>query len=174
MAPFLNVFKDCQHCLYNYYIDWKCTPNKKEVCGDILKNWEFIKNGMLGESNDSITIPFMYFDQREKQTKGGEIRKILTAVQEDVNISFLCNFVENILSKIIHHRNLLKNFRTLYPQIVGNLSTAELIVDFAENLTIPLSRQPQSMYWAENQISIHSGIFKKMERKHTTHIFHPT
>ena len=153
----------------NCYIEWKCTPNKKEVFGDILKNWEFIKNGMLEESNDSITIPFMYFGKRNKQTKGGEIRKILTAVQQDVNISFLCNFVENISSKIIHYRNLLKNFRTLYPQIVGNLSTAELIVDFAEYLTVPLSKQPQSMYWVENQVSIHSGIFKKNGEK----TYHP-
>ena len=42
-------------------------------------------------------------------------------------------------------------------------------MDYAENLTIPMKEQPQSMYWALKTVTVHSGITKSLEGK----TYHP-
>ena len=33
-------------------------------------------------------------------------------------------------------------------------------MDFSENLTIPVSKEPQSLHWVNHQLTVHSGIIK--------------
>ena len=44
-----------------------------------------------------------------------------------------------------------------------------LDLDFSENLTIPMTSQPQSMYWALKAVTVHSGIIKTKDSK----AYHP-
>ena len=110
------------------------TPNKQLLRKVSIKNNVNIQNG------ESITTKFTDFGNREKR-KAGIVKKQLTAIPEWANISFI----------------VLKNFSVLYPVILENLSTTELYIDFSENLTIPLTKQPHSMYWVANQVTGHSG-----------------
>ena len=82
-----------------------------------------IKNFVLEKCSNSITTPFTYFDKRECANKNGEIKKVLMAVHEDVNISFLCQFIENILAKIIHHRNVLLSLP--YAEMLDSVTVTE-------------------------------------------------
>jgi len=92
-------------------------------------------------------------------------------VSKQVNIEFIINFIENLLPNIVHHRNLLANFRAEYPRVLESLSTVEIHVDFSENLTLTLPEEIQSMYWgqAKTQVTIHSGILKFQGNK----TYHP-
>ena len=94
--------------------------------------------------------------------KHGEIKKQLSVKSEQVNVKFIVEFIEKILPNIVHHRNLLLNFRTEYPRVLESLSTVEIHVDFSENLTLTLPEEIQSMYWgqAKTQVTVHSGILK--------------
>ena len=38
-------------------------------------------------------------------------------------------------------------------------------MDFSENLTLPVKKQPQSLHWSNSQVSVHSGILKMQEHK---------
>ena len=92
--------------------------------------------------------------------KKGKIKRCLVAESKSVNPSFLLNFIDEILAKTIHHRNLLSNFRSAYPKVLQSLSTTEFNIDFSENLTLVLPQEIQSMHWgqAKTNVTVH---FKK-------------
>ena len=56
-------------------------------------------------------------------------------MKEIVDVSFILDFIENNLSSIIHHRNMLPNFDQY---TLVTLSTVEISIDFSENLTLSL------------------------------------
>ena len=33
-------------------------------------------------------------------------------------------------------------------------------INFSENLSVPVTYEPQSLHWAQEQLSVHSGILK--------------
>ena len=41
----------------------------------------------------------------------------------------------------------------------------KLEIDFSENLVIPMKEQPQSLYWTQDAVTIHSGISKSKNGK---------
>ena len=45
-------------------------------------------------------------------------------------------------------------------KVLQNVDTVCLDVDFAENLSIPVKYEPQSLHWFHEQVTIHSGIVK--------------
>ena len=47
----------------------------------------------------------------------------------------------------------MKEFRTLF-------DTVSLDLDFSENLQVPVKYEPQSLHWAHEQLTVHSGILK--------------
>ena len=80
-------------------------------------------------------------------------------LKTDTGIVFLVNFVDNILAKLIYHRNMLKYRNT--ESIFESLFDSVLIdIDFAENLTVPVKYEPQSLHWCHEQVTVHSGIMK--------------
>ena len=47
----------------------------------------------------------------------------------------------------------MKEFRALF-------NTVSLDLDFSENLQVPVKYEPQSLHWAREQLTVHSGILK--------------
>ena len=72
---------------------------------------------------------------------------------------FLVNFVDNILAKLIYHKNMLKYYRiarSIFESLFDYVSTG---IDFAENLTVPVQYGPQSLHWSHEQ-AVLQIIFK--------------
>ena len=61
-------------------------------------------------------------------------KKLTNLLLHHVNVSFVINFIEYRLSKILFHRN---GFKTLM-QIVHIFKDANLEVDLSDNLSVPI------------------------------------
>ena len=91
--------------------------------------------------------------------KSRETKMYLTVENENMDVPFILCVIENNLSNI-HHHFMLCDFGSVYPRVFEILSTAEISLDFLENLTIFLHEKIQSVYWGEakTEVTIHSGI----------------
>ena len=106
---FKALTEQCSNHDYTY-ISWQCTPDKKTTYQDISSNWECLKLFLIESSNGDVTVPFNYF-QKTNITKKGKETKRLKLLEPDAGMVFLVNFVDNILAKLIYHRNMLKYYR---------------------------------------------------------------
>ena len=166
---FLNIFKNIAQKL-NSYLPWSCTPTNKDICEHQNIKWYKLKQELLGQANPDIHTNFQYFVKKEIEKKG-KIKKQLVAESKSVNVHFTISFIDDLLTKIVHPRNLLKNFRTVYPLVLESLSTTELCVDFSENLTLTLPQEIQSMYWgqAKRVVTVHTCLLRRKCNKQ----YHP-
>ena len=99
-------------------------------------------------------------------SKNGIVTKRLTAVTNNVNLSYIVKFITERLSKIIFHRKHLKHHRTASKTFKESFeAVCFLDIDFSENLFIPVKFEPQSMHWSHEQVTIHSGIVKTSSMK---------
>ena len=70
------------------------------------------------------------------------------------------------MTKTIHHRNLLRNFRNLKPLVLPSFpNLIYLRVDFSENLAVPVQQEPQTLHWYKEQQTIHNIVLKGKEGK---------
>ena len=145
------------------YIKWGCTPSKDDVCSDIRKFFESFKVKICSVGKDEVTVKMLHFVKREEKTKKGKQIKRLKAQPVQANINWVVDFIEKMLTKIIHHRNLLRNFRTNIDTVLNVIEkVAEIGLDFSENVTIPVNKEPQSLHWAgcKEVKTVHSGLTK--------------
>ena len=141
------------------YISWGCCSDKKTLCDDIVKRWQSLK--VLAEkSNSNVTVPLMYFEKQLHVTKNGKETKRLKAIKKSVNLEFLAGFIDDLLPKIVYHRNMLRHYRKTIKPLTDALNAVYMDIDFAENLTVPVKYQPQSLHWAQEQVTVHSGLIK--------------
>ena len=68
----------------------------------------------------------------------------------DASIDTFIEFIDELLCKIIHHRNQLKNYRSVIHKFKELFDSVNLDVDFSEKLKVPLKYEPQSMYWTNS------------------------
>ena len=72
------------------------------------------------------------------------------------------------------------HYRYLIHKVLQNIDAVHLDVDFAENLSIPVKCEPQSLHWSHEQVTIHSRIvptghkcyhpYVSDDRKHNQHL----
>ena len=156
---FKALTEQCSNHDYTY-ISWQCSPDKKTTCQDIFSNWDHLKLFLVESSNGNVTVPFNYFQKTNIITKKGKETKCLKFLQTDANMVFLVNFVNNILAKLIYHRNMLKYYRNTQSIFESLLDSVSIHIDFAENLTAPVKYESQSLHWSHEQVTVHSGIMK--------------
>ena len=109
-------------------------------------------------------VPFNYFQKTNIITKKGKETKRLKLLKTDADMVFLVNFVDNILPKLIYHRNMLKYHR-------NTQSIFESLFDSVSIGIVSVKYEPQSLHWSYEQEIVHSGIMNVRVKKHTTHIF---
>ena len=106
----------------NLHVEWMCSPDTKIICADILKRWENLKCMLLETSQNESKVTLMYFEKREITLKSSKVtERVLPIIHAYVNIIELLEFFDapsgkqtkSRLTKTIHHRNLLRNFRNL-------------------------------------------------------------
>lgn len=158
------LMKNCPEDLHAY-VAWECTPSSRTVCGHIHSNWRDIRSHLPLNSSDNVTVPLIHFIQSAYENRKGEMQSRLKAVKEDVNAFYLADFFESFLDNIMHHRNILKHFRSTHERFIDLFDSIYLDIDFSENLTIPVKHEPQSLHWHKEQVSVHSGILKHLGEK---------
>ena len=63
---------------------------------------------------------------------------------------------------MIHHRNYLHHYRYSIHKVFQNVNVVCLDADFAENLSISVKYEPQSLHWSHELVTLHSGIVKNL------------
>lgn len=147
------------------YISWTCV-NPNILCPDIESKWDELK-AIASSSHDNETTSFTEFQKVtvvDKKTgesilnKKGQPSKRLTPINQQVNASYLINFIENLLPSLIYHRNMLQHYRSTIKQFKDMSPSLYTDIDFSENLTLGMKFEPQSMHWVRSQITIHAAI----------------
>ena len=147
------------------YIDWSCTPSKDTVCGDISSKWNTLKEHVLTKDDGVSTVSLQHFITVETGTTSGKMSKRLKAVSLAANMKFVVDFISELLTKIINHRNHLKHYRSTIHKFKEHFDTIFIDIDFSENLMVPVKYEPQSLHWSHEQVTVHSGILKAQGKK---------
>ena len=100
--------------------------------------------------------------------KGKETKR-LKLLKTDADMVSLVNFLDNIPAKLIYHRNMLKYYRNTWSIFELLFDSVSIDIDFAEDLTVPVKYEPQSLHWSHEQVTVHSGILKVKGEK----TYHP-
>ena len=88
----------------NYtHISWECTPDTTRICNDIKACWDDIKQQVLAQDDNVTTVQMEHFVLEERVLKGGKDVKRLKAVSTLANLTFITDFISNLLPKIINH-----------------------------------------------------------------------
>ena len=64
---------------------------------------------------------------------------------------------------------MLKYYRNTQCIFESLFDSVSIDINFAENLTVPVKYQPQSLHWSHEQVTVHSGIMKVKSEK----TYHP-
>lgn len=160
---FQHLSASCSKDQYAY-INWNCTPNEKLVCDDIQSKWGEIQE-IFQHAHEKTTVSFTEFQKVPHVNKRGDTQYRLKAVKREVNHCYLISFINSLLPKIVHHRNMLKHYRLTHNQFLDQFNCVNIDIDFSENLSIPTKYEPQSMHWYKEQVSVHSGILKVLGEK---------
>ena len=140
-----------QHCKKEEHtiITWDCTLDKKSCCNHILTEWHNLKTSILQQDDKSTEVSVQHFEKVEvlmKNRKNRKIVKRLKAVSTQAKLSFMTEFLEKRLSRIIHHRNQLKHYRSCLSLFKENIIGAYIDADFLENLPVPVKYEPQDLH----------------------------
>ena len=99
----------------NVYIDWSCTPNKESHCEHIEHSWKVLSE-RINERADGTTVSVCKFEMKTYAKKNGQDGQRLEQVNIDADVAYITN-ATNLLSKIVHHRNLLKNYGKIIDEL---------------------------------------------------------
>jgi len=141
-------------------VSWNCVVNKKTLCNHASQNWNQIKEDLSQKCDSTKTVRMQHFVKVKSTTKKGKEVTKLVASATDGNMLFILDFIDQLLAKMIHHRNHLHHYRYAIHKMRENVDAVFLDVDFSENLSIPVKNEPQSLHWSHEQVTIHSGIVK--------------
>ena len=75
--------------------------------------------------------------------KGGKVSEYLT----ETNMHYIIDFISDLLTNIVHHRNQLKKYRSIVKDFNDHFDSININIDFSENLTVPVKYEPQSLHW---------------------------
>ena len=142
------------------YIDWGCTPDKQTVCPEIRETWTTLRSQIDTASDDTKEFQFTHFVKKPHKTKKGVMIMRLESETIHVNLKFLTNFIDGMLPNILHHRNLLRNYRNAISRFHQTYNSINIDIDFSEKLKVPLKYEPQILHWNNPQVIVHSGILK--------------
>ena len=141
------------------------SPKQKDFFGHVRKRWSLFSDRILTQESSEITVRLEHFEKVEVTNKTGEIKKRLKQVTSDASLFFLTYFISDFLPKFIHHPNELKHFRSVSATFHEYFKAINTDLDYSENLTLPMKQHPQSMYWALDTVTVHSGIVKSINGK---------
>ena len=119
----------------------------------------------MAQGDATTTVKMQLFENVEVLAKNGEKKKRLKAVETNATLTFIANFISNILAKIVHHRDQLKHYRNTITIFKESFDALFVDIDFSENLPLPVKFKPQSLHWSHEQVTVHSGIPRSAVKK---------
>ena len=134
------------------------TPDKHTMCKEMCSRWSGLCDIVTKNIPADVTVHLVHFRREGSRD---------VSVKENMDVKRLLAFIYNLLGNLIHHRNLLKHFRSCYPLMKDSLSSRSFFIsaDFSENLLIPLYKEPQSIHWSKKMVSIHCSVVKEGDKK---------
>ena len=85
----------------------------------------------------------MYFEKSTVVTKHGVESKRLKVQFQNLNVTAIMKFLEDLLPNIVFHRNHLHLYRHCYKELDKMLTwCASVDIGFSENLSIPVKFEP--------------------------------
>ena len=161
LIPYYDVFKSylLQSCVRDTY-SVLCEDCESGQCG----HWEKHFSGLTSKisavaTKNKITKKFTY--TRFEYVKTEEFGTKLQPITSPQSLEEISAYLGSKLHKFIEHSNTYLRERTLWkilkPFTISNQS-ALIVIDFSENLSIPVQNEPQTMYWVRKQVSIMSVI----------------
>ena len=103
----------------------------------------------------------MYFEKSTVVTKHGVETRWLKAQFQNLNVTAIVKFLEDLLPNIAFYRNHLHHYRHCYKELNEMFKRcASVDIYFSENLTVPVKFEPQSLHWCHQQVTVHSGILR--------------
>ena len=140
-------------------------------CGKWRKNWnDFEVFAKETPANDTTTTPLQIMPpeedtisiQRFEYQQTNKYGKKLAELNTPVNMEELLQYISSKLSDFIVHSSQ-RSRDYLFWKTWQNVITPPLTLmymDFSENLSLPIQKEPQSLYWIRKQISILGEIIK--------------
>ena len=88
-----------------------------------------MKHELLPKADPNIQVNFQYFMKKDVEKNETVINK-LVAESRWCNVSFILDFIDDLLPKIVHHRNLLSNFRSPFPIVLQSFQPLRYVLIF--------------------------------------------
>ena len=114
---------------------WEWSPNT--ACNHINSKWNAFSDYLVHSCSIDVKVSFTEFEKLAHTTRSGDITVKLKAVKKDVDNFFIFCFLSSIIHKLIHHRNLLKQYRTLCKDII----------EFLNLVYLEYIYEPQPLHW---------------------------
>ena len=93
-------------------VNWDCAKDKKILCSHASVKWSEIKQKLIEKCDPSKTVRMKHFIKVKTTTnKDKEVTKV-TATETNRSIQLILNFIDQLASKMINHRNRLQVFDT--------------------------------------------------------------
>ena len=90
----------------------------------------------------------------------GKPVKRLVSMRNYVNTAFLVEFMRQLLPNLAHHCDMLKQCRNFKAIFLDNLQCTYMAIDYSNNLTIGIKKEPQLLHWSKKQVRVYSRIVK--------------
>ena len=145
------IYRDCHRDEFGLLVQKYESGECENWASNFLKMKSHINKGNLKTSKGFVR--FEYQDD-------GNSRK-LQLIETPMTSSEIILYIESKLKKFIQHWNDAKHdylFWKRWNAEIDLSANAILTVDFSENLSLPIYKEPQTMYWVRKQISLHCGV----------------
>ena len=135
---------------------------------DNLNQQIVLLDNKLKDNDITKKLSFTRFGYVKTEEYGNRLEPDTTPL----SLAEICAYLKSKLPAFIKHSNVYSRdfilWKVMKPYTSVN-GSALTVIDYAENLSIPVPREPQSMYWVRKQVSIMSGITETTESKKTYH-----
>ena len=142
------LYKDCKRDDFGLLVD-RCESGQ---CQSWSSNFQIIKSHIERSKIQNLK-GFVRFEYSEDHK--------LDLVQDPMTASEIVLYIENKLKKFVLHSNDCKRDYLLWKKWTAEFDRTVnpiLVIDFSENLSLPIYKEPQSMYWIRKQVSILCGV----------------
>ena len=122
-------------------------------CGKWMEQFENLKSQILSNDMDFVNfdntyVKFTHFETRKFLDANNKEKSKLIPIIENANMAYFTSYLTEKIKKFVFHSNANTRNYILWKIFVDDLNFSEsslVSIDFAENLQIPIQKEPQSL-----------------------------
>jgi hypothetical protein len=163
----LFLYKDCVRDDHGILVS-KCETGE---CKHWNNNWVgFVKDRVTKEKENEVssvlqvelqeeeTITFQRFEYEVTEKFGRKLAELNTTQTVEEVVDYISSKMAGYVSHSTQRTRDYIFWKIWEKEILP--SCTFVFADFAENLSLPIQKEPQSLYWIRKQISLHGEIIK--------------